>query len=81
MLGAEAAALILDDTAGVWPRHGGNLLQPRRYIYFPADHARWAGSAAVWCLQGLEFKFLSTHAHHVCSALRLQLVAVRTSVG
>jgi hypothetical protein len=43
MLGAEAAALILDDTAGVWPRHGGNLLQPRRYIYFPADHARWAG--------------------------------------
>ena len=43
MLGAEAAALILDDTAGVWPRHSGNLLQPRRYIYFPADHARWGG--------------------------------------
>lgn len=40
MLGAESAALILDDTAGVWPRHAANLLQPPRYIFFPADHAR-----------------------------------------
>lgn len=55
MLGAESAALILDDTAGVWPRHGGNLLQLPRYIFFPADHSRWAvcGGSLPGAIQAL----------------------------
>ncbi|KAK9816991.1 hypothetical protein WJX72_007937 [[Myrmecia] bisecta] len=36
VLGAEAAALILDDTEGVWPEHRHNLILMHRYIYFPA---------------------------------------------
>jgi len=27
MLGAESAVVILDDTVGVWPNHGDNLIQ------------------------------------------------------
>jgi RNA polymerase II C-terminal domain phosphatase-like 3/4 len=36
LLGADELVLVLDDTAVVWPRHRGNLLQVERYIYFPA---------------------------------------------
>lgn len=41
LLGAEEMVLILDDTAGVWPRHKDNLLQIERYIYFPACAVRF----------------------------------------
>jgi len=36
LLGAEELVLILDDTAGVWPKHRDNLVLIDRYIYFPA---------------------------------------------
>jgi hypothetical protein len=42
MMGSCAAALILDDTEGVWPPAlRGNLITAPRYIWFPADHARF----------------------------------------
>lgn len=49
MLGAESAALILDDTAGVWPRHTANLLHVPRYVFFPVDQGRFGlpGSALL----------------------------------
>ena len=34
--GTEQAAIILDDTAGVWPGHADNLIECERYIFFPA---------------------------------------------
>lgn len=42
VLGGPAQVLILDDTAAVWPRHGGNLLPINRYIYFRACAERFA---------------------------------------
>ncbi len=36
LAGTEPAALILDDTAEVWPGHAENLIQCDRYVYFPA---------------------------------------------
>ena len=53
VLGREGQVLILDDTEGVWPRHRDNLITIERYIYFPADAARfgfrWAvGSGWRW---------------------------------
>ena len=41
VLGRERCVLILDDTEGVWPRHRDNLVQIERYLYFPADAARF----------------------------------------
>lgn len=41
VLGREGQVLILDDTEGVWPRHRDNLITIERYIYFPADAARF----------------------------------------
>ena len=41
VLGNEAAALVMDDTEGVWPRHRDNLLAVERYVYFPACAARF----------------------------------------
>ncbi|PSC72296.1 RNA polymerase II C-terminal domain phosphatase-like 4 [Micractinium conductrix] len=41
VLGRERVVLILDDTEGVWPRHRENLVAPERYLYFPADAARF----------------------------------------
>jgi RNA polymerase II C-terminal domain phosphatase-like 3/4 len=41
VLGRERGALVLDDTEGVWPRHRDNLVQVERYLYFPADAARF----------------------------------------
>lgn len=32
VLGNEAAVAILDDTAGVWPRHAANLVQAGRLL-------------------------------------------------
>lgn len=34
--GTEPAAIILDDTAGVWPGHADNLIECERYVFFPA---------------------------------------------
>lgn len=41
LLGEEKIVVILDDTAGVWPKHQDNLLQVDRYIYFPACAIRF----------------------------------------
>ena len=41
VLGQPDATLILDDTAGVWPAHGANLIQVERYIFFPACAGRF----------------------------------------
>ena len=52
VLGREGQVLILDDTEGVWPRHRDNLITIERYIYFPADAARfgfrWAVGGGWW---------------------------------
>lgn len=37
VLGCESAALILDDSPSVWPRHGRNLLVMERYHYHPSS--------------------------------------------
>lgn len=49
VLGRERAVLVLDDTEGVWPRHRDNLVQIERYLYFPADAARFGyRCVGVW---------------------------------
>ena len=43
-LSSPRAPLLLPrapKTAGVWPRHRENLVAPERYLYFPADAARF----------------------------------------
>ena len=50
VLGRERGALVLDDTEGVWPRHRDNLVLIERYLYFPADAARFG----FGCAQGRE---------------------------
>ncbi|KAK9835002.1 hypothetical protein WJX81_003388 [Elliptochloris bilobata] len=44
VLGAEAAAVIVDDTAAVWPQHAANLLLVERYIFFPACAERFGST-------------------------------------
>ena len=44
LLGEEKMVVILDDTAGVWPKHQDNLIQVERYIYFPSAGMKLGGS-------------------------------------
>lgn len=37
LLGSDDMMVILDDTVGVWPKHKANVIQMKRYLYFPAD--------------------------------------------
>jgi len=42
MLGSTSAALIMDDTLGVWPHAlQPNLLHVPRYVFFPSEHVRF----------------------------------------
>ncbi len=50
VLGRERAVLVLDDTEGVWPRHRDNLVQIERYLYFPADAARFGYKCVCVCV-------------------------------
>lgn len=47
LLGSDDMMVILDDTLGVWPKHKANVIQMKRYLYFPADATKFgcAGSS------------------------------------
>jgi len=36
LLGSDDMMVILDDTVGVWPKHRANVIQIKRYLFFPA---------------------------------------------
>jgi len=40
VLGSEEIVLIIDDSPAVWPRHGEQLLVPRRYHFFASSARR-----------------------------------------
>ena len=40
VLGSEEIVLIVDDSPAVWPRHGEQLLVPRRYHFFASSARR-----------------------------------------
>lgn len=44
LLGSDDMMVILDDTVGVWPKHRANVIQMKRYLFFPACAAKF-GSA------------------------------------
>lgn len=41
LLGSDNMMVILDDTVGVWPKHRANVIQMKRYLFFPACAAKF----------------------------------------
>jgi RNA polymerase II C-terminal domain phosphatase-like 3/4 len=41
LLGSDDMMVILDDTVGVWPKHKANVIQMKRYLFFPACAAKF----------------------------------------
>ena len=51
IMGQDSHVMIVDDTAGVWPRHADNLLVAERYHFFPSslEHFGLQGKALLQC--------------------------------
>lgn len=48
LLGSDDMMVILDDTIGVWPKHKANVIQMKRYLFFPACAVKFGASGSSY---------------------------------
>ncbi len=48
LLGSDDMMVILDDTVGVWPKHKANVIQMKRYLFFPADAVKFGSEGTSY---------------------------------
>lgn len=48
LLGSDDMMVILDDTLGVWPKHKANVIQMKRYLFFPACAVKFGASGSSY---------------------------------
>jgi RNA polymerase II C-terminal domain phosphatase-like 3/4 len=48
LLGSDDMMVILDDTVGVWPKHKANVIQMKRYLFFPGDAIKFGSEGTSY---------------------------------
>ena len=48
LLGSDDMMVILDDTVGVWPKHKANVIQMKRYLFFPGDALKFGSEGTSY---------------------------------
>ena len=56
VLGMESSALIVDDSAGVWPHHANNLIVVERFVPPPSSCGRFRSADPTAALFAMELK-------------------------